>query len=207
MAIDFSFGPEVEQARESIRGFMRDTVKARYRELGAAKADEKGWRAAIKELRDEDVLLRQEMLAMSRLIQDNAHATTESAREDKAALFRLAASLDQLGVRIDETVALSEQSVLQARLDRSSREITLKRLLNRPIEEVQHIRCAESPRSPLPERTLSASMASACASRVFPEPGGPMIMYQGSADRALPPSFDFLSAAMASSSWVCSSLT
>ncbi|MAT95321.1 MAG: acyl-CoA dehydrogenase [Halioglobus sp.] len=54
MAIDFSFGPEVEQARESIRQFMRDTVKPRYREL----ADNKGatrddWSAAIKALRVE----------------------------------------------------------------------------------------------------------------------------------------------------------
>ena len=54
MAIDFSFGPEVEQARASIAGFMRDTVKARYRELKENKeAQREDWSAAIKALRVE----------------------------------------------------------------------------------------------------------------------------------------------------------
>ncbi len=54
MAIDFTFGPEVDEAREQIRGFLRDTVKARYKELSANKdSTEKDWRRAIKELRAE----------------------------------------------------------------------------------------------------------------------------------------------------------
>ncbi|GAB5451969.1 MAG: acyl-CoA dehydrogenase family protein [Halioglobus sp.] len=54
MAIDFSFSEEVEQARASIRTFMRDTVKARYRELSEADdSTEKDWRGMIKSLREE----------------------------------------------------------------------------------------------------------------------------------------------------------
>ena len=37
MAIDFTFSDEVEQARHSIRAFMRDTVKAKFKELGDNK--------------------------------------------------------------------------------------------------------------------------------------------------------------------------
>ena len=37
MSIDFTFSPEVEQARISIRGFLHDTVKARYDQLSANK--------------------------------------------------------------------------------------------------------------------------------------------------------------------------
>jgi acyl-CoA dehydrogenase len=54
MAIDFSFGPEVEQARESIRRFLHDTVKARYKVLtDNPDASGEDWRALIKELRIE----------------------------------------------------------------------------------------------------------------------------------------------------------
>ncbi len=54
MAIDFTFGPEVEQARKSIADFMRDTVKPRYRELKEnQEAGREDWRAAIKALRLE----------------------------------------------------------------------------------------------------------------------------------------------------------
>lgn len=54
MAIDFSFSPEVEQARERIRGFLHDTVKARYKELtDNEEASGEDWRALIKELRTE----------------------------------------------------------------------------------------------------------------------------------------------------------
>ena len=52
MAIDFTFGPEVEQARKSIADFMRDTVKVRYRELKENQdAGREDWSAAIKALR------------------------------------------------------------------------------------------------------------------------------------------------------------
>ena len=52
MAIDFTFGPEVEQARESIRGFLDNTVRARYKELSEDKnASRKDWEALIKSLR------------------------------------------------------------------------------------------------------------------------------------------------------------
>lgn len=54
MAIDFTFGAEVDEARARIRGFLHDTVKARYRELkedGTATKDD--WSAAIKGLRKE----------------------------------------------------------------------------------------------------------------------------------------------------------
>ncbi|MGB1139346.1 MAG: acyl-CoA dehydrogenase family protein [Halioglobus sp.] len=54
MAIDFTFGPEVEQARESIRGFLTSTVKARYKELSENKeATRKDWEALIKSLRED----------------------------------------------------------------------------------------------------------------------------------------------------------
>lgn len=54
MAIDFTFSDEVEQARASIRDFMRDTVKTRYKALSEdSEAGEKEWRAAIGELREE----------------------------------------------------------------------------------------------------------------------------------------------------------
>ena len=54
MAIDFTFGPEVEQARESIRGFLENTVKARYKELSEDKnATRKDWEKAIKSLRED----------------------------------------------------------------------------------------------------------------------------------------------------------
>jgi len=54
MAIDFTFGPEVDEARQKIRGFLRDTVKVRYKELSENKdSTEKDWRRAIKALREE----------------------------------------------------------------------------------------------------------------------------------------------------------
>jgi len=54
MAIDFTFGEEVDEARLRIRGFLHDTVKARFKTL---KADESAtrddWSALIKGLRKE----------------------------------------------------------------------------------------------------------------------------------------------------------
>ncbi|MDG2272532.1 MAG: acyl-CoA dehydrogenase family protein, partial [Halioglobus sp.] len=54
MSIDFTFSPEVEQARISIRGFLHDTVKTRYDQLSADKdAERQDWSDLIKELRQE----------------------------------------------------------------------------------------------------------------------------------------------------------
>ncbi|MFT4540023.1 MAG: prefoldin subunit 5 [Planctomycetota bacterium] len=58
----------------------------------------------IKELRDEDTLLRQEMLAVSKMVADLRDSTSRDAADEKNALFRLAASLDQLGERVDHKV-------------------------------------------------------------------------------------------------------
>jgi len=54
MAIDFTFSPEVEQARESVRDFMTNTVKARFRELRDQEdVSRDDWSALIKSLRVE----------------------------------------------------------------------------------------------------------------------------------------------------------
>tara|TARA_R110000823_G_scaffold130015_12_gene257898 strand:+ start:9355 stop:10584 length:1230 start_codon:yes stop_codon:yes gene_type:complete len=54
MAIDFTFGPEVEAARAQVREFMRATVKTRYASLAADKnASREEWTALIKSLRLE----------------------------------------------------------------------------------------------------------------------------------------------------------
>lgn len=54
MAIDFTFGEEVDAARARIRAFLHDTVKARYKELGARPQTTKDdWTALIKSLRVE----------------------------------------------------------------------------------------------------------------------------------------------------------
>lgn len=54
MAIDFTFSEEVEQARRSIRDFMHNTVKQRFKELSAVEnASESDWRKLIGVLRDE----------------------------------------------------------------------------------------------------------------------------------------------------------
>ena len=58
----------------------------------------------IKELRDEDTLLRQEMLAVSKMVADLRESTARDAADSKNAIFRLAASLDQLGQRVDQKV-------------------------------------------------------------------------------------------------------
>ena len=52
MAIDFTFSPEVEQARVRIREFLHDTVKVRYDEMSANKeAKREDWSGLIKDLR------------------------------------------------------------------------------------------------------------------------------------------------------------
>ena len=54
MAIDFTFSPEVEQARQSVRDFMTNTVKARFRELRDQEdVSRDDWSALIKSLRVE----------------------------------------------------------------------------------------------------------------------------------------------------------
>ncbi len=54
MSIDFTFSPEVEQARTHIREFLHHTVKARYAQLSANKdAQREDWSELIKELRQE----------------------------------------------------------------------------------------------------------------------------------------------------------
>ncbi len=54
MAIDFTFSPEVEQARAGIREFLHNTVKARYDVLSANKAARReDWSELIKGLRTE----------------------------------------------------------------------------------------------------------------------------------------------------------
>jgi acyl-CoA dehydrogenase len=54
MAIDFTFSPEVEQARQRIRAFMHDTVKAQYRALREdTSATREDWTALVKGLRTE----------------------------------------------------------------------------------------------------------------------------------------------------------
>ncbi|MFK7977459.1 MAG: acyl-CoA dehydrogenase family protein [Halioglobus sp.] len=54
MAIDFTFSEEVDAARASIRAFLHDTVKARYKELSAnPDATKDDWTALIKGLRVE----------------------------------------------------------------------------------------------------------------------------------------------------------
>lgn len=54
MAIDFTFGPDVEQARAGIRDFLSNTVKPRYRELSESKESTRDdWSAAIKGLRKD----------------------------------------------------------------------------------------------------------------------------------------------------------
>ncbi|MCP4842411.1 MAG: hypothetical protein GY887_11830, partial [Halieaceae bacterium] len=54
MAIDFTFSAEVEQARQSVRDFMTNTVKARFRELRIQEdVSRDDWSALIKSLRDE----------------------------------------------------------------------------------------------------------------------------------------------------------
>jgi len=54
VAIDFTFSPEVEQARAGIREFLHNTVKARYTALSADKfAKREDWSDLIKELRKE----------------------------------------------------------------------------------------------------------------------------------------------------------
>lgn len=54
MAIDFTFSPEVEQARQSVRDFMTNTVKARFRDLRDQEdVSRDDWSALIKSLRVE----------------------------------------------------------------------------------------------------------------------------------------------------------
>jgi len=54
MAIDFTFGPEVEQARAGIRDFLVNTVKVRFGEMRAREsATRDDWSSLIKGLRVE----------------------------------------------------------------------------------------------------------------------------------------------------------
>ena len=54
MAIDFTFSPEVEQARARIREFLQDTVKTRMREMrDNPDATREDWSKLIKSLRQE----------------------------------------------------------------------------------------------------------------------------------------------------------
>jgi acyl-CoA dehydrogenase len=54
MAIDFTFSPEVEQARARIREFLQDTVKTRMREMrDNPDAKREDWSKLIKSLRQE----------------------------------------------------------------------------------------------------------------------------------------------------------
>ena len=54
MAIDFTFSPEVEQARINVRDFLHNTVKPRYKALSKNKeAQREDWSELIKELRNE----------------------------------------------------------------------------------------------------------------------------------------------------------
>jgi acyl-CoA dehydrogenase len=51
MAIDFTFGPDVEKAREQIGAFIRDDVAPTERRLTGDGADHREWRSALHELR------------------------------------------------------------------------------------------------------------------------------------------------------------
>jgi acyl-CoA dehydrogenase len=53
MAIDFSFPPDVEEARQHMRAFMDDEVRATEARLLAETAGRADWRGALDNLRDE----------------------------------------------------------------------------------------------------------------------------------------------------------
>jgi acyl-CoA dehydrogenase len=52
MAIDFTFPPDVDEAREHIRAFIQDEIESTEKRLTAEQADHSEWRTALHSLRD-----------------------------------------------------------------------------------------------------------------------------------------------------------
>src|ERR1700722_7390595 len=52
MAIDFTFPPDVDEARERIRAFIDDEIESTEKRLTAEQADHSEWRTALHSLRD-----------------------------------------------------------------------------------------------------------------------------------------------------------